>query len=134
MRKHGFTLVEMLVSLVLLGVVLLVTSGLVLPLRLTKTASNETVGAAIAQSYLEVLKNKWLDDTKYQNMTLPVVCAKSDTITVGCDIRIDTGWTLQIKPTISAAWTATQTLRQVVIEVTTIEGKIIPFSTLVAKP
>lgn len=134
MRKHGFTLVEMLVSLVLLGVVLLVTSGLVLPLRLTKTASNETTGAAVAQSYLELLKSKWLDDTNYTNMVLPLVCTKTDTTTIGCDIRIDTGWTLAIKSSVSTAWGATQTLRPVVVEVTMADGKIIPFSTLVARP
>ncbi len=134
MHKHGFTLVEMLVSLVLLGVVLLVTSGLVLPLRLTKTASNETAGAAVAQSYLELLKSKWLDDTNYTNIVLPLVCPKSDTTTLGCDIRVEDGWELKIKTTVSTAWTATQTLRPVVVEVTMKDGSVIPFSTLVARP
>ncbi len=134
MHKNGFTLVEMLVSLVLLGVVLLITSGLVLPLRLTRTASQETTGAAIAQSYLELLKSKWLDETGYNNIILPVVCSKADTTTVGCDIRIENGWSLQIKSTVSAAWAANQTMRPVVVEVTTLDGKVIPFSTLVAKP
>jgi prepilin-type N-terminal cleavage/methylation domain-containing protein len=133
-KENGFTLIEMLVSLVLLGVVLLVTSGLVLPLQLTRTASNETTGAAVAQSYLELVKNKWLNENSYTNMVLPVTCLKSDITTVGCDIRVDSGWTLNIKPTVSSAWTSVQTLRSVVVEVTMPDGKIIPFSTLVARP
>jgi prepilin-type N-terminal cleavage/methylation domain-containing protein len=132
-RNDGFSLIEMLVSLVLLGVLLLVVSGLVLPLNLTRTASNQTSAAAVSQSYLELLKSRWLNDATFTAMTLPLVCLKGST-TTGCDITIDSAWTLEIRPAIKSAWAATDLLRSVIVDVTMTDGKKVSFSTLVAKP
>ena len=130
MHKNGFTLIEVLVSLALFGIVLLVTTGLILPLNLTRASSAETSAIAVGQSYLELLKSKWSDDTNYTAMTLPTVCNAPAT----CDLKILTGWSLGVKSSIQSVWAATDLLRNIVIEVQTADGKKISFSTLVAKP
>jgi prepilin-type N-terminal cleavage/methylation domain-containing protein len=131
--KSGFTIVELLVALVLLGVLITVAGGFVLPLNITRDSGRDSRATAAAQSYLELIKAKWLTDSEYTSQTLPVVCQDSSTAT-NCDLKIPNGWTLGINTTTQAAWTTTQALRSVVVEITQTGGRTISFRTLVARP
>jgi prepilin-type N-terminal cleavage/methylation domain-containing protein len=131
--KSGFTITELLVALLLLGVLITVAGGFVLPLNLTRDSGFESRATAAAQSYLELLKSKWLIDTEYAALTLPVVC-KNSSVATNCDLKIPDDWTLGINTTVLTAWTATEPLRLVVVEIKLSSGKLISFRTLVARP
>jgi prepilin-type N-terminal cleavage/methylation domain-containing protein len=132
-HKSGFTIVELLVALLLLGALITVAGGFVLPLRLTRDSGAESKATAVAQSYLELLKGRWLAPADYAAQTLPVVCLNSSTAT-NCDLKIQDDWTLGIDATTKAAWTATEALRPVVVEIVSTGGRKITFRTLVARP
>ncbi len=133
MYKSGFTIVELLVALVLLGALITVAGGFVLPLRLTRDSGSESKATAVAQSYLELLKGKWLTDADYTAQTLPVVCQNSSAAT-NCDLKIQDDWTLGINATTKAAWTTTEALRPVIVEIVLPGNRTITFRTLVARP
>jgi prepilin-type N-terminal cleavage/methylation domain-containing protein len=114
-RRAGFTLIEILVSLVLVGVLILITSSLILPLRITRASSVETQAVAFAQSYIELVKSRWQVATAFEagaNTTgdlLPVVDS-----TTTADIRIPDGWVFEVD---KSGWTATDTIRTLKITV-----------------
>jgi prepilin-type N-terminal cleavage/methylation domain-containing protein len=73
-KSTGFSLIEMLVSLVLVGTLVLIASGFLLPLQLTRTSARESNALSYARSYLELLRASWLSDSaKFQAGTLPDV-------------------------------------------------------------
>jgi prepilin-type N-terminal cleavage/methylation domain-containing protein len=114
-RRAGFTLIEILVSLVLVGVLILITSSLILPLRITRASSVETQAVAFAQSYIELVKSRWQVATAYDaaaNTTgdlLPVVDSTST-----ADIRIPDGWVFEVD---KSGWKVTDTIRTLKITV-----------------
>jgi prepilin-type N-terminal cleavage/methylation domain-containing protein len=114
-RRAGFTLIEILVSLVLVGVLILITSSLILPLRITRASSVETQAVAFAQSYIELVKSRWQVATAYDaaaNTTgdlLPVVDSTST-----ADIRIPDGWVFEVD---KSDWKVTDTIRTLKITV-----------------
>jgi prepilin-type N-terminal cleavage/methylation domain-containing protein len=61
-KDAGFSIVEVLVSLVLLGVLVLVTTGFLTPLRLTRNSALQSSALSYARSYMELAKSKWQSD------------------------------------------------------------------------
>jgi prepilin-type N-terminal cleavage/methylation domain-containing protein len=110
--KQGFTLVEVLVAMALLGILVIMASGLLIPLRITTQTSAEGRAASIARSYIEILKSRWLARTDYINSPYNVPSV-SDTST-SADIKLPSGWILTVN---SADWTSNDTLRTVTVTV-----------------
>jgi prepilin-type N-terminal cleavage/methylation domain-containing protein len=133
--NSGLTLIEVLVSLVLVGMLGFVASGLLVPLKLTRTTSIEAQSTALARSYLELVKGRWLDDAKYSdpNNNLPITCATGSS-TSPCDLKIPTDWTLGIDATVKTAWVNTERIRTVTVVVKAPNNPAVTFSTLVTKP
>jgi prepilin-type N-terminal cleavage/methylation domain-containing protein len=127
--KQGLTIVEVLVALVLLGVLGLISLGIVLPLRLNRDAGLSSQATGFARSYLELVKSRWLDLPSYNAFSLPNVC----TVTASnCDLVISTGWTVGVIN--NSTWTATDNLRPVTVQVKQPDGGVLQLSTLVARP
>jgi prepilin-type N-terminal cleavage/methylation domain-containing protein len=101
-RRAGFSLVELLISLVILGVVVLLSLGLTIPLRLTRTSNLESQALNFSKSYLELVKVLWLQPNKYGpdiatvntdfNATTPSYWPKING--TGYDLKLPTGWTM----------------------------------------
>jgi prepilin-type N-terminal cleavage/methylation domain-containing protein len=110
--KKGFTIVEVIVAMALLGVLVIIASGLLIPLKITNQSNAEGRAANLARSYIEILKSRWQVQTNYSNSpyNVPVV---SSTIT-SADIKLPIGWTFTVN---SADWTSSDTLRTVKITV-----------------
>jgi prepilin-type N-terminal cleavage/methylation domain-containing protein len=143
-KTSGLTIIEVLVSLILLGVLVLIASGLVIPLRLTRDSGIETQALTYGRSYMELVKSLWLEPSKYNAITLPVISGSS------ASIKIPSGWT--VTPTVNRFTSPTtelpqfgntavesmraykDTLREVVVTVTPPNGKAITLRTIIARP
>jgi prepilin-type N-terminal cleavage/methylation domain-containing protein len=124
----GFTIVEILVALMLLGVLGMVALGMVLPLRINRDTNLETRATAYARSYLELIKGRWLTTSVYEAGTLPTIC-KTGT----CDLVLEDRWEVKVA-TPSPAWTVTDQIRKIDVVVTNSDNRAITFSTLVSRP
>jgi prepilin-type N-terminal cleavage/methylation domain-containing protein len=100
--RAGFSLVEMLISLVILGVVVLLSLGLTIPLRVTRASNLESQALNFTKSYIELVKVLWLQPNKY-GPDIAAVNANFNTTTPsywpkingsGYDIQLPTGWTM----------------------------------------
>lgn len=156
--KAGFTLVELLISLAILGIVVVLSLGLVIPLKLTRTSNLESQGLNFAKSYLELVKVLWLQPNKYGpgvtavntdfSATTPAYWPKVNG--TGYDIQLPTGWTILAaataanNPSASATnfasaslITLSDTLRLVKVTVTpptNSGGKPVVLTTLIVRP
>ena len=110
--NQGFTLVEVIVAMALLGILVIMASGLLIPLKITNQTSVEERAAGIARSYIEILKSRWQVRTDYINLPYNVPNA-SDT-DMSADIKLPTGWTLTVNDGI---WTSNDTLRTVTVTI-----------------
>ena len=74
--QAGFSLIEVLVAIGLVGILGVIAGGFVLPLRLTRTTSSESQSLTLARSYLELTKNRWLNKQDYENQKMPttIIC------------------------------------------------------------
>jgi prepilin-type N-terminal cleavage/methylation domain-containing protein len=101
--RSGFTMVELLVAIVLLAAVVLLSQGLLIPLKITTRSNQESSALNYAKSYIELVKVNWLDSTKYG----PSVAAVNTDFalatpnywpswgtTTGKDIKVPAGWTI----------------------------------------
>ena len=154
-KSRGLSLIEVLVALAMLGAVILVSAGLIIPLRVTRDSNVETQALTYARSYIELVRQWWLDPNKYEasplNVTMdPVWPVVLDTTIGTADLRLPTGWTLTKTATIrtvsglysnansSFATTTTlrrfrDTLRDVTITVSPSNGsKSVTISTVIA--
>jgi prepilin-type N-terminal cleavage/methylation domain-containing protein len=143
-KTSGLTIIEVLVSLVLLGVLVLIASGLVIPLRLTRDSGVQTQALTYGRSYLELVKSLWLEPLKYTAVTLPKITGTTP------DIKLPSGWT--ITPTINRFTSPTtelpqfgttavasmqfykDTLREVIITVKSPDEKTTTLRTIIARP
>jgi prepilin-type N-terminal cleavage/methylation domain-containing protein len=143
-KASGLTILEVMVSLLLLGILALIASGLVIPLRVNRDSGRETQALTYGRSYIELVKSLWLEPNKYTAITLPVVTGASP------DIKLPTGWT--ITPAINRFTTPTtelpqfsntavpamrvysDTLREVVVTVTAPDNKTTILRTVIARP
>ncbi len=111
-KRKGFSIIEVLVAILLLSTVILVGTGFVLPLQVTKKSALETTALAYGRSYLELLKVRWSDTAAYNLPTgnLPSVSTNA----TSADIKMPAGW--QILPN-STAWNVADNIRAVTITV-----------------
>lgn len=136
MHKHhntsGFTLIEMLVALILVGILGVVATGFLTPLKINQTSGLESQATNYARSYLELVKGRWLNPGTFSAKTLPVACAPASTNT-NCDLKLTGDWTVSVPTTQTTAWTATDTIRTI-----TVQAKLgtysYEFSTFIAQP
>jgi type II secretory pathway pseudopilin PulG len=101
-RSAGLTLIEVLVSLGIVGLIAITVGYFTLPLNLTRKSNVETQALTIARTYMEIIKGRWSDinDTGFNAMTgLPTVSDVNSAIVT--DIKIPVGWTLVVN---SADW------------------------------
>jgi prepilin-type N-terminal cleavage/methylation domain-containing protein len=124
----GFTLVEMLVALVLLGVVGSLTMGFIAPLRLTSDSQIESQAASYARNYLEALKSRWGSQDTFINANSNNYGRPTST-----EIQLPSGWTITDN---QSTWTATQVARPVTVTVTPTAGasKAVTIQTVIARP
>jgi prepilin-type N-terminal cleavage/methylation domain-containing protein len=142
--SKGLTIIEVLVALVLLGILSLIASGLVIPLRLSQDSGVETKALTYGRSYLELVKSLWLDPAKYTAITFPTVTGANPAI------KLPLGWSITpsanrfTSPTtelsqfgstaVTSMQTYRDTLREVIITVTPPNGKVITLRTIIARP
>ncbi len=130
-QKKGFTIVELLVALVLLGTVALVATGFIIPLQVTRGSAVESQAVAYARTYIEIVKSRWVNDEIFRRSPdwgLPTVGT-----TAGSDIVVPAGWTITVAGT--AAWTVVQNVRTVTVTVTPATvtgGRPLTISTIIA--
>jgi prepilin-type N-terminal cleavage/methylation domain-containing protein len=108
--KQGFTLIEVLVSLVLVGVLVLILSTLVLPLGISRSTNIQTQAVSFGRSYLELIKTRWQIKNEYLSLTVP----NTDPENPPVDIALPSGWKIEAN---IADWKATDTIRTVRITV-----------------
>lgn len=132
-HKKGFTIVELLVAITLLGVVALVATGFVIPLQVTRGSAIESQAVSYARTYIELVKSRWTDADTFRNSSgwgLPTVGTAATN-----DIVVPDGWTITVANT--TAWTATQNVRTLTITVTpatSTGGNPLTISTIIASP
>ena len=132
-HRSGFSLIEILVSLVLVGVLGLVAGGFLLPMRLSGNASGESQALAYARSSLEIVKNRWLNPGNFQSMVYP------STTGANADIKLATGWTLSfdcknVGVTPSVNCSGTDQLRTLTVKVKPLNRPEITLTTQLSRP
>jgi prepilin-type N-terminal cleavage/methylation domain-containing protein len=99
-HKAGLTLIEVLISIALLGAVVLLAQGFIIPLQVTKRSNTESSALNIAKSYIELIKVNWLRSDLYG---VSVATVNADTTfkyfpkwgsTGTVDIKVPVGWTI----------------------------------------
>jgi prepilin-type N-terminal cleavage/methylation domain-containing protein len=109
--RRGLSLIEVLVSLLLLGAVVLLSLGIIIPLRVTKASSVESQALALGKSYLELVKTRWQAEKFYTGLD----AATADGTTTGRwplakssgspDLKLPVGWTLSRTATVQGSST-----------------------------
>jgi prepilin-type N-terminal cleavage/methylation domain-containing protein len=132
--KAGFTLIEVLVSLALLGTVIFIVSGFILPLRLTRSSQIESNAVTYARSYIELVKVRWLNRDAFVNATLPTVGTGA-----ASEIKLPEGWNLNVElrePGASLTVLSADTLRPVIVTVkpSSDQKTWVKLSTFIARP
>jgi Tfp pilus assembly protein PilV len=158
-NQKGLSLVEVLVSLLLLGGVIILSLGIVIPLRVTKTSAVETQALSLARSYIELVRTRWSDENFYAGSDAASDDGKATTLVRGrwpkaataspYDLKLPTGWTLErsavTQSTVSTANTTklagdligyTDTLRRVTVKISppTGTGEPVTISTYITRP
>jgi prepilin-type N-terminal cleavage/methylation domain-containing protein len=129
-RQAGFSLIEVLVAIGLVGILGVIAGGFILPLRLTRTSANESQSLTLARSYLELTKNRWLTKKDYENQTMP-------TTNAGNDVKLPVGWTLTTvckEATLNTACSITDDFRTLKVTLTPPNGPALALTTQIAKP
>jgi prepilin-type N-terminal cleavage/methylation domain-containing protein len=131
-KQAGFTLIEMMVALALVGILGIVASGFLTPFQINRHSSQESQATNYARSYLELVKGRWLNSASFKSGSLPKTCASGSTDT-DCDFKLSTGWSLGISAADVTAWKDTDTLRLVTVKAE--QGTFsYTFSTLISQP
>jgi prepilin-type N-terminal cleavage/methylation domain-containing protein len=130
--QSGFSLVEMLVALALVGILGVVSSGFLTPFKISRTSARESVATNYARSYLELVKGRWLNPASFGSGALPKICATTDTAT-DCDLQIPSDWTVGVDTTTVATWKAADTIRLVTVKASQGTDSY-QFSTVISQP
>lgn len=111
--KSGFTIIEILISLVLISALVLVLSNLLVPLSLTRASNIQTQATSFARSYIELVKARWQVRSSFNNgkASLPVASDTSGT----ADIKLPAGWALKVDG--ADSWTSIDTIRTLKVTV-----------------
>jgi prepilin-type N-terminal cleavage/methylation domain-containing protein len=129
-KQAGFSLIEVLVAIGLLGLLGVIAGGFILPLRLTRTSSSEAQSLTLARSYLELTKNRWLNKLAFENQVMP-------TTSSGSDLKLPNGWTLTAickEATTNTTCTTTDDFRTLKVTITPPNGTALTLTTQIAKP
>jgi prepilin-type N-terminal cleavage/methylation domain-containing protein len=117
-RQEGLTLIEMMVALILVGVLGLISSGFLLPMKMSRDANTQSQALSYARSYLEMVKGRWLDVTVYKNKTLPTWKVQGATTPVTADVEVPLGWSISVPEASSAsAWADANNIRTVTVKI-----------------
>lgn len=102
----------MLVSLSLFGLLIIIASGFLVPLKLTRQSGTESQGTNLARAYIEIVKARWQTQAAYTQTgySLPIASGTDPK----ADIKLPTGWTLEVN---STSWAVTDTIRTVTVTV-----------------
>jgi prepilin-type N-terminal cleavage/methylation domain-containing protein len=148
--SQGLTIVEVIVAIALLAVVVLISAGFVVPLQVTRSSSIETQALAYGRSYLELVREQWLESAKYESSpadaTPNPVWPRLTGGTV--DLKIPIDWSITPSVQIISSPTSANvafnaigltayrdTLRKVTVTVTpSNDGKPISLTTIIARP
>jgi prepilin-type N-terminal cleavage/methylation domain-containing protein len=134
-RQRGFTLIEMMVALVLVGVLGLIGGGFLIPMKMSRDANAQSQSLSYARSYLEMIKGRWLDATFYKNKTLPTVKIKGASTPVTADIEVPTGWTISVVEASNAtAWADANNIRTVTVKVSSPNQPDFTLSSQITRP
>ena len=134
--QKGFTLVEMMVALVLVGVLGLIGGGFLLPLKMSRDANAQSQALSYARSYLEIIKGRWLDANVYKNKTLPTWKEIGATTPATADIEVPVGWEIVVPEAAatSTAWASTNNIRTVTIKITSPNQPDFTLSSQITRP
>jgi prepilin-type N-terminal cleavage/methylation domain-containing protein len=114
-KNSGFTIIEVLVSLVLVGGLVLILSTLVLPLQINRSTNIETQGIAFARSYLEIIKSRWQVRSGTTGFLSGATSLPTWSDSLGtADVKVPTGWKIEVDTT---SWSSSSTLRTVTVVV-----------------
>jgi prepilin-type N-terminal cleavage/methylation domain-containing protein len=136
-RKYqkGFTLIEMMVALVLVGLLGLIGGGFLLPMKMSRDANAQSQALSYARSYLEMIKGRWLDVNLYKNKTLPTVKIQGASTPATADIEVPTGWTISVvEASNAAAWADTNNIRTVTVKVSSPNQPDFTLSSQITRP
>jgi prepilin-type N-terminal cleavage/methylation domain-containing protein len=115
-NQYGFTLIEMMVALVLVGVLGVIGSGFLLPLQMNRQSNSQSQALSYARSYLEIVKGRWLDATAYKNKILPTW--KVQGTTGSADIEVPKDWEISVPEAADAtAWEDSKNIRTVTVQI-----------------
>ena len=134
-HQRGFTLIEMMVALALVGVLGIIGGGLLLPMRMSREANAQSQALSYARSYLEMVKGRWLDASVYKNKTLPTWKIKGETNPATADMELPTGWTISVPEASDAnAWVDANNIRTVTVKITIPSLPEFKLSTQITRP
>jgi prepilin-type N-terminal cleavage/methylation domain-containing protein len=155
-KESGLTLIEVLVSLALLGVIVFIMQGFVIPIKVTKQSSIESNALNFAKSYIELVKVNWLQSSLYGPSLATVNADTTFTYwpewgTTGSPaLKLPTNWTITATATSANTTSASNakfttaklislqdTLRLVTVTVTPptdFGSKPVVLTTLIARP
>ena len=128
-RSSGFSLIEVLVALALLGVLGVVAGGFMVPLRLSQQSAQESQALAYGRTFIEVLRSRWSDESKYKAMSVPST-STDNPVPTKPDIEVATGWNISSN---ASSWTADQTTRNVLVTINSPTGKSITLTTQITR-
>jgi prepilin-type N-terminal cleavage/methylation domain-containing protein len=128
-RNRGFTLIEVLVSLTLVGVLGSASAGLIFPLRLGRQATSQAQALTVARSYLETARLRWRTPAGY--------ASGASVLPAASGVGLPAGWVLDTPG--SQAWTGTDAVRTLSVRVgpAVVSGqqdRRVTLSTMVAAP
>jgi prepilin-type N-terminal cleavage/methylation domain-containing protein len=114
--QRGFTLIEMMVALVLVGLLGVIGSGFLLPMQMNRQSNSQSQALSYARSYLEIVKGRWLDATAYKKKTLPTW--KVQGATGSADIEVPKDWEISVPEAADAtAWEDSKNIRTVTVKI-----------------
>jgi type II secretory pathway pseudopilin PulG len=133
--KHflGLTLVEILVSLVILSFAVMLFGPFVDSLSMNKKASEKTSALAYARTYLETLKTNWQTLGGYQNLSLATPENPPENYDLEVDIENSEGSVIFGYPG-GASSEDLSALRKITVTFTDEEDKPMTLVTLIARP
>jgi prepilin-type N-terminal cleavage/methylation domain-containing protein len=134
-KSRGFSLIEMMVALSLVGILGVVAGGFLLPLRLNGTSAKESQALTYAKSYLEITKNRWLDINEYRKGKegLPVVRKVGQT-TTPYDLEIPSDWTMEVSEVLANTWLDGDQIRNISVTFKAPSQPDLKLSTQISRP
>ncbi len=133
-KQHlGVTLVEILVSLVILSLAIMLFGPFVNSLKATRKAEEKTTALAYARNYLETLQTTWQTLAGYQTLTFATPDSPPANYDINVEIENDEGEIIFSYPN-GAASEDLSPLRKLTITFTDEEDKTMSLVTLLARP